>query len=151
MWYKHLHDLEPAEWAEYGRVIAAELPGIVQEALKKGWPAEALSNVMEYFDKTVRDEYGLRAVIINGEYLFIYAVGYSWWHTKPYMVEEFLLALQPNGNLRACLDMVEVLAKEEGCSAVCIGTAAAPSNDAYARLLNRYGYKTLAYQLIKEV
>lgn len=151
MWYKHLHDLEPEEWAEYGSVVAAELPGIIQEAHKKGWPAEALSCVMEYFDKTVRDEYGLRAVIINGEYLFIYAVGYSWWHTKPYMVEEFLLALQPKGNLRACLDMVEVIAKEEGCSAVCIGTAAAPNNDAYARLLNRYGYKTLAYQLIKEI
>ena len=151
MWYKHIHDLEPAELAEYGRVIAAELPGIVQEARKKGWPAEALSGVMEYFKKSVRDEYGLNAVIINGEYLFIYAVGYSWWSTKPYLVEEFLLALQPNGNLRACLEMVEVIAKNEGCGTVCIGTAAAPNNDAYARLLNRYGYKTLAYQLVKEV
>ena len=151
MWYKHLHNLEPEEWAEYGSVIAAELPGIVQAARKKGWPADALSDVMAYFKKSVRDEYGLNAVIINGEYLFIYAVGYSWWSTKPYLVEEFLLALQPNGNLRACLEMVEVIAKNEGCGTVCIGTAAAPNNDAYARLLNRYGYKTLAYQLVKEV
>ena len=151
MWYKHLHELTSDEWGEYRKVIKEALHGVIQASHNKGWPKAALTNVWDYFDHDFRASNGISAVIINGEYLFLYAVGHSWWHTKPYMVEEFLLALQPKGNLRACLDMVEVIAKEEGCSAVCIGTAAAPNNDAYARLLNRYGYKTLAYQLIKEI
>lgn len=151
MWYKHLHELTSDEWGEYRKVIEAALPDVMRTAHDKGWPPESLTSVWDYFHKDVRDERGLSAVIINGEYLLVYALGTCWWHTKPFLVEEFLLALKPGGNLAGCLSVIESIAKEEGCGAVCVGTAAAPSNEVYARLLNRHGYKTLAYQLIKEV
>lgn len=151
MWYKHLHELTSDELGEYRKVIKVALHGVIQESHKKGWPKAALTNVWDYFDHGFRESHGVRAVIINGEYLFLYAVGNSWWHTEPFLIEEFLLALKPGGNLAGCLSVIEDIAKAEGCGAVCIGTAAAPNNDAYARLLNRYGYKTLTYQLIKEI
>lgn len=151
MWYKHLHELTSDEWDEYRKVIEEALPGVIREAHNKGWPPESLTDVWDYFNRNVRDERGMSAVIINGEYLLVYVIGYSWWHPKPFLVEEFLLALKPGGNLAGCLSVIADIAKTEGCGAVCIGTAAAPSNGVYARLLNRYGYKTLAYQLVKEV
>lgn len=151
MWYKHLHELTSDEWGEYRKVIKEALLGVIQESHNKGWPKAALTNVWDYFDHGFRESHGVSAVIINGEYLFLYAVGNSWWHTEPFLIEEFLLALKPGGNLACCLSVVEGIAKAEGCGAVCIGTAAAPSNGVYARLLNRHGYKTLAYQLVKEI
>lgn len=151
MWYKHWHTIDLADRALYRDVIMSKLPEITKVAHDKGWPAAALANAMDYFYADVRREHGISAVIINGEYLLLYAVGHSWWHTKPFLVEEFMLALKPGGNLAGCLSVIESIANEEGCGAVCIGTAASPSNEAYARLLNRHGYKTLAYQLIKEV
>lgn len=151
MWYKHLHELTSDEWGEYRKVIKEALHGVIQESHNKGWPKAALTNVWDYFDHGFRESHGVSAVIINGEYLFLYAVGNSWWHTEPFLIEEFLLALKPGGSLAGCLSVIEDIAKAEGCGAVCIGTAAAPSNEVYARLLNRHGYKTLAYQLIKEV
>lgn len=151
MWYKHLHELTSDEWGEYRKVIKAALHGVIQESHKKGWPKAALTNVWDYFDHGFRESHGVSAVIINGEYLFLYAVGNSWWHIEPFLIEEFLLALKPGGSLASCMSVIEDIAKAEGCGAVCIGTAAAPSNEVYARLLNRHGYKTMAYQLIKEV
>lgn len=151
MWYKYWHDIDPSDRERYRAVIESKLPEITKAAHDKGWPSSALSNVMDYFYDYVRREHGIRAVIINGEYLLLYVIGSSWWLDKPYLCEEFLLSLKQGGNIKNCLAVIETLAKDEGCGAVCIGTAASPSNEVYARLLNRHGYKTLAYQLFKEV
>ena len=151
MWYKHLHDFDQSDRERYNDIIAEKLPDITKAAHDKGWPASALANVLDYFRYDVRAEHGIQAVIINGEYLLVYVIGSSWWLDKPYLCEEFLLSLKKDGNIQNCLAVIETLAKDEGCGAVCIGTAASPSNEVYARLLNRHGYKTLAYQLFKEV
>lgn len=151
MWYKHWDTIPPTFKAEYRRCIEAKLNEVVLAAHTKGWPKQSLLGIRRYFDQQVRQQHGMKAVIINGEYLMLYVVGSSWWLDKPYLCEEFLLSLTPGGDFPACLAVIEALAKDEGCGAVCIGTAASPSNEVYARLLNRHGYKTLAYQLVKEI
>lgn len=151
MWYKYWHDVAPSDRERYSDIIAEKLPGTIKAAHNKGWPASALATVMDYFRYDVRAAHGIQAVVINGEYLLLYTVCESWWLDKPVLCEEFLLSLKKDGNINNCLDVIETLAKDEGCGAVCIGTAASPSNEVYARLLNRHGYKTLAYQLFKEV
>ena len=151
MWYKHWHTIDRYERERLRSVIVSKLPDITKAAHDKGWPSSALSRVMDYFYADVRRAHGISAVVINDEYLLLYVVGSSWWHDKPYLCEEFLLSLTPGGDFPACLAVIEALAKDEGCGAVCIGTAASPSNEVYARLLNRHGYKTLAYQLVKEI
>ena len=151
MWYKHWYDIDPSDRERYRDIIAEKLPDIIKAAHNKGWPASALATAMDYLRDDVRAKHGIQAVVINGEYLLLYVIGSSWWLDKPYLCEEFLLSLKKDGDIQNCLAIIETLAKDEGCGAVCIGTAASPSNEVYARLLNRYGYKTLAYQLFKEV
>lgn len=151
MWYKHWDTIPPTFKAEYRQRIETKLNEVVKAAHTKGWPQQSLYGIRRYFDQQVRQHHGMKAVIINGEYLLLYVVGSSWWLDKPYLCEEFLLSLTPGGDFPACLEVIEALAKDEGCGAVCIGTAASPSNEVYARLLNRHGYKTLAYQLFKEI
>lgn len=151
MLYRNWLDLDPAIRARYIATLEVALPKIREVVLAKGWPKDALANVLEYLKLPVLIRSGLTALVINDEYLFLYAIGDGWWSTRPYMVEEFIFALEPNGNFDACLAVIENHARELGCGSVCIGTAAARSDKAYARHLSRRGYKTLAYQLVKEV
>lgn len=151
MWYKHWHKIDDGDRERYRDVIVSKLPEITKAAHDKGWPASALADVMDYFCADVRVDHSISAVIVNGEYLFMYAVVHSWWSDKPILCEEFLLSLRPGGNFGECLEVIERIAKDECCGSVCIGTAASPSNAVYERLLKRHGYNTLAYQLMKEV
>lgn len=151
MWYKHWDTIPPTFRAEYSELIREQIPAIRKAAHNKGWSLAALSNTDRFFSRATRLNNGMHAVIINGQYLFMYAVVNSWWSVRPILCEEFLLSLKRGGNFGDCLAVIERIAKDEGCGSVCIGTAAAPSNAAYERLLNRHGYKTLAYQLVKEV
>lgn len=151
MSYKYWHDIDQSDRERYSDIIVDKMPEITKAAHNKGWPASALTRVLDYFRYDVRAKNGIQAVVINGEYLLLYTVCTSWWSDKPVLCEEFLLSLKKDGNIKNCLAVIETVAKDEGCGAVCIGTAASPSNDVYARLLNRHGYKTLAYQLFKEI
>ena len=151
MSYKNWIDLDPEVKARYIKTLEAALPKIREVVIAKGWPEDALSQTLEYLKWPVFISSGLSALVINDEYLFLYAIGDGWWSTRPYMVEEFIFALEPNGNFDACLAVIENHAQELGCGTVCIGTAAARSDKAYARHLSRRGYRVLAYQLIKEV
>lgn len=151
MSYKYWHAIDQSDRERYSDIIVDKLPEITKAAHNKGWPASALATVMDYFRYDVRAKHGIQAVVINGEYLLLFTVCSSWWSDKPVLCEEFLLSLKKDGSIQNCLAVIETIAKDEGCGAVCIGTAASPSNDVYARLLNRHGYKTLAYQLFKEI
>lgn len=151
MSYKHWDNLTPGERVAVNAEIHRRIPDIRATAVAKGWPQPCLENIEAEFDASLYPGHSRDAVVVNGEYLVLYDKVDSWWHSKPMLCDETILALRPGGNFAALLASIEKLAKAEGCGAVCLGTAAAPSNEAYTRLLTRHGYKALAYQLVKGI
>lgn len=150
--YKFWDNLSAADKHWFSDAIISRTPLVHAAAKAKGWPCPDVAEWLRFLDDSHRRAAGLRAVVILDSYLLLYTVGESWWVSSRVLCEEFLLAVRDDVRPFAdALAIIESLAKDFGCGAVCIGTAASPSNEVYSRLLQRSGYKPLAYQLVKEV
>lgn len=138
--------------------ILDELPALTKVledgCREKGWHPKAMDALQKFvYDSLV---YGpsaeYRLFVLAGTHLLLCQVQYVWWLQKDVLVE---YAFVRYGNRPVIMDHVfagiDSLAKTLGVSTVVMSTSASVRNEAYSRLLRRYGYTLGAHQHIKEI
>lgn len=90
------------------------------------------------------------AVIRVGHCWCLCSVTSSWYSNDLYLYEELLIA-DGTGDFRIVLDDLRQYARDKGCVAIVVGTLAQAREEAYGKLLSRYGYKKVASTYMKEL
>ena len=117
------------------------------ELLCKEVPESSPDKVVDSWFKCLID-----IVLINDEYLFVYAVNQPWYATTTQLVELGIYRIKPGPtkfkDVVACMHSI---ALGEGCDKIVVGTMKPQNNAALARMYERQGFKISHYTLSKEV
>lgn len=148
----------PAHLHEDNDRIIKLIPHLTQQleqgCREKGWHPKAMDCLQAFaYDAAVRGpeaEYEL--TVLAGTHLLLSQTQWVWWLQKDVLVEYAFIRY---GNRPIIMDHVfrgiDSLARDRGVSTVVMSTSASVRNEAYSRLLRRYGYTLGAHQHIKEI
>lgn len=138
--------------------ILDELPALTKTledgCRDKGWHPKAMDELQRFaYDALI---YGssaeYRLFVLAGTHLLLCQVQWVWWLQKNVLVEYAFIRY---GNRPVIMDHVfagiESLANALDVTTVVMSTSASVRNEAYSRLLKRYGYTLGANQHIKEI
>jgi hypothetical protein len=93
---------------------------------------------------------GVKAFMLHDSHLFVCSFGSPWWANTPWLIEQFYMRVDVKAG--PCpIDVIDQIAKDNGCTSIVFGSSLSPKDEALGRLLSRSGYSLQSSQFIKEI
>lgn len=114
-----------------------------------------IRDTWEGFIPAVADEIFIqqecKSVIVNETFVLCYLAVESWWTHVKVLVEYSVMRIYPDGpgKFSDVCEALEILAKEEGCKHIQVGTMFTPNDEPLARKYRSNGYEQFCVTLVK--